>query len=309
MSEGLLGMNAVIALVLLLIALLTGYGAGSIAFHQTVSGMRRTAKLNLALLALLGALALFNIALFIFFYSYNWLYIWDKVLLFVPLIVLPSIAIAIFSVPRLLDIARLSEAYPLEEANRTKRRSAAEAALVVPVQSLTVGSIIYTVKNVYPLPQHFVNQLLIIGVVFFSAAALLSWRQSIRRRRIHRDDGTSAIHWMKRIGVYTTSGLLLTFTIIFTVSNAKTDGIIPERIGKHKEVDYGGDFQLVSSGLNSRSDYVSGSQTTLSNPADLTKPLNVKQTAVKPGETFTYRFTAEQARVYWYHYLQSFATN
>ncbi|QYR23985.1 multicopper oxidase domain-containing protein [Paenibacillus sp. sptzw28] len=111
---------------------------------------------------------------------------------------------------------------------------------------------------------------------------------------------------MKRIGVYTTSGLLLTILIIFTVSNAKTDSIIPgDNIGKYTEVDYGGDVQLANSGLNSRNGHVIGSQSSLSNLADLRRPLNVKQIAVKPGETFTYRFAAEQAGGYWYHYLQS----
>ncbi|GGD48861.1 hypothetical protein [Paenibacillus nasutitermitis] len=227
MSEALLGINAVLAIVYLLVALLAGYGTGSIAFRHTIAEMQRTAKLCLVLLAALGLLAISQIALFLLFSTYSWWFVWDKALLFVPMISLPLTACAVYSRPKLMEIIRLQTAEPEVPANRTKRRIAAQAGLVVPIQTVTVGAIIHAAMILYPLPVQFQNELIILVASLASAAALLIWRQKARRRRIHRDDGTSAFHWMKRVSVYTMVCLLFTFAVIFSVSTAKSNKIVP----------------------------------------------------------------------------------
>ena len=241
MSEELIGIGALLSGLFVPVALLAGYGIGSLAFRGTVTSMRRTAQINLALLGVLGLLAGGIATLLLCLYKLSWWLMWDKALLFVPLIALPLTAAALFTVPRLLQLARLSASDPQQPANRTKRRFAAEAALVVPVQWLTIGSALYAVKTIFPLPPEFQRQLLIIVGAFLCAAALLMWRQSVRRRRIHRNDGTSALHAATRIGVYTTACLLLVFVAVFLVSAVRQDRIVPERymVGVYAYADYG----------------------------------------------------------------------
>ncbi|MBW7455775.1 hypothetical protein ACFOLF_27295 [Paenibacillus sepulcri] len=235
MSESILGINAILAIVYLLVALLAGYGTGSIAFRHTIADMQRSAKLSLGLLALLALLASGQIALFLFFSTYSWWFVWDKALLFVPMVAMPLTACAIYSRPKLMEIIRLKADEPELPANRTKRRSAAQARLVVPIQTLTVGAIIHASMILYPLPVQFQNELMILIAALAGAAALLIWRQNARRRRIHRDDGTSAIHWMKRVGVYTSVCLLFSFAVIFSVSTARSKAIVPvpESLSRH----------------------------------------------------------------------------
>ena len=57
MSESILILNAVLAVSFLLIALFAGHVAGSLAYCKTIVSMRRYAKVNGSLLALIGLLA------------------------------------------------------------------------------------------------------------------------------------------------------------------------------------------------------------------------------------------------------------
>ena len=89
----------------------------------------------------------------------------------------------------------------------------------------------------------------VVFVILLTAASL-AWRQSIKRRRIHRDDGTSFIHWLKRVSVYTTAGIVLTISLVNTVSHVKLNN----QTASSSEIGAGGNAQHVSVESNHKLD-------------------------------------------------------
>lgn len=229
MSEKVYVTNAVLVIVLLLLALFAGLASGSLAFRKTMESLKRTALVTLILLATMTLLAIGKMILLIATYSYREWFVLDNLLLFVTLIVLPSAAIAFFSVPRLLELTHLQPKHREETANRTKRRAASEVALVVPIQAFVVEALIYAAINVFPLGMEYRKLTLLVGMLILASPALLIWRQSIRRRTIHRDDGTALIHKVKRLIIYTMACIVLAFGIIHTMNNVKTLSTTAER--------------------------------------------------------------------------------
>ncbi|BBH24907.1 hypothetical protein Back11_62520 [Paenibacillus baekrokdamisoli] len=221
MSESILIINAIVAVTFLVLSLFAGHVAGSLAYSKTIKHLRRAARFNFTLLAGIGVLAITKLALIVYRYFYGMPSLGDSLLLFIPLIALPAIAIAVFSVPRLIEIIRMRTTNAYEPANRTKRRSASEVELVVPIQTLTIGALLYALPSLYRLPISFRSELIIAGILIVLLTATLIWRQSVRRRRIHRDNGTSIFHVVRRIGVYVTACFLVTISITQTVSSVE----------------------------------------------------------------------------------------
>lgn len=229
MSEKIYVTNAILVILLLLLALFAGLASGSLAFRKTMESLKRTSLVTLILLATMTLLAVGKMILLIATYSYREWFVLDNLLLFITLIALPSAAIAFFSVPRLLELTHLQPKHRDEAANRTKRRAASEVALVVPIQAFVVEALIYAAINVFPIGMEYRQLTLLVGLVILASPALLIWRQSIRRRTIHRDDGTAKIHTVKRFIIYTMACVLLAFGIIHTMNNVKTLSSAAER--------------------------------------------------------------------------------
>lgn len=163
--------------------------------------------------------------------SSGWLNVRNEVLLFTLFIALPYAASILFAVPRLIELVRIPVESRQQPASRVKRRAAANAWLVVPVQALTVGTLLFTYKLLYPMELQIYNELSILGLVFLSVIALLGLRQTVKRKRIHRDDGLSAIHRMKRIGLVMAAVVLLPSGLTYTVIEAQNarSGNVPVR--------------------------------------------------------------------------------
>ncbi|WP_308635657.1 PH domain-containing protein [Paenibacillus silvisoli] len=235
--------NAAMAVTLLLLSLFAGLSTGSLAFRRTTYSLKRTAVATLAILGSMTLLSAAKLIMLIATYSYRSWFVLDNALLFFALIMLPTAAIARYSLPRLLDLAKLKIKSLDEAANRTKRRSASAVALVVPIQVLVVEAFLYASIIVFPLGMEYRKEMLAVGLAVLASPALLVWRQSIRHRRIHRDDGTSAIHKVKRVLVFTMACLLLAFGIFHTMSNAKT-------LSKPAERDLSVDISLIHAPSN-----------------------------------------------------------
>lgn len=213
---------AIASLALVLLTLMAGYGAGSIAYRTKVASMRRAAVVNIALLALTGLTALVILLLLAYSTSLHSSYLWKNTdILFIPFVVVPYAIVILLTMPRLLTLSRLMPVQQHAIASRTKRRAAADVGLVVPVQMLTLGSLLYTYLVIYPMPLQFGTILIVIAPVMLTAASWLIWRQSVRRRRIHRDNGTSLIHSVKRISVYTSACGLIVLGITYPAVNIK----------------------------------------------------------------------------------------
>ncbi|QHT62676.1 hypothetical protein GXP70_23650 [Paenibacillus lycopersici] len=222
MSQQIYVINAALAVLLLLLALCAGFMTGSLAFRKTGESLRHGAIATLSLLGAMSLISIGKVTMLIATYSYRSWFVLDSALLFLTLIMAPTAAIAVFSLPRLLQLAKLQPRLTESAVSRTKRRAASEVKLVVPIQVLVIEALLYAAINVFPLGMAHRKQVLIIGLFVLMSPAVLIWRQSIRRRRIHRDDGTSAVHYIKRIVFITMAFMLLAFGIIHTMNNAKT---------------------------------------------------------------------------------------
>lgn len=222
MSQQIYVINAALAVLLLLLALCAGFLSGSLAFRKTEESLQRTSLATLALIGLMTLISIGKVTMLIATYSYRSWFVLDSALLFLTLIVVPTIAIAFFSLPRLLQLAKLRPRESEAAISRTKRRAASEVRLVVPIQVLVIEALLYASINVFPLGMALRKQMLVIGLFVLMSPAVLIWRQSIRHRRIHRDDGTSTIHLIKRVVFITMAFMLLAFGVIHTMNNAKT---------------------------------------------------------------------------------------
>ncbi|UVI28724.1 hypothetical protein [Paenibacillus spongiae] len=225
MFQALIGMETVLAVIILFFSLQAGYSSGALAYRKTIVSMRSTARMNLILIALIGSLAACELLLMIYSSSNGWLSIRNELLLFALFIALPYAAVLRFTVPRLIKLSRVEEVSLLRQASRVKRRAAASAWLVVPVQALTVGTMMYTYKMLNPMQHQVYNELSILGLLYMAVIALLGFRQTVKRRRIHRDDGISAIHRMKRAGLIMATIVLLPFGLTYTVIEAQNSRI------------------------------------------------------------------------------------
>ncbi|NBD26607.1 phosphoethanolamine transferase domain-containing protein [Paenibacillus glycinis] len=222
MSQQIYVINASLAVLLLLLALCAGFVSGCLAFRKTEESLQRTSIVTLALLGAMTLISIGKVTMLIATYSYRSWFVLDSALLFLSLIMAPTAAIAVFSLPRLLQLAKLRPRETESAVSRTKRRAASEVRLVVPIQVLVIEALLYAAINVFPLGMELRMQILVIGLLVLMSPALLIWRQSIRHRRIHRDDGTSMIHFINRVVFITMAFMLLAFGIIHTMKNAKT---------------------------------------------------------------------------------------
>jgi hypothetical protein len=222
MSQQIYVINAALAVLLLLLALCAGFMSGSLAFRKTEESLRRTSLATLVLIGSMTLISIGKVTMLIATYSYRSWFVLDSALLFLTLIMAPTIAIFIYSLPRLLQLAKLQPRESEAAISRTKRRAASEVRLVVPIQVLVIEALLYASINVFPLGMAHRKQMLVIGLFVLMSPAVLIWRQSIRHRRIHRDDGTSTIHFIKRVVFITMAFMLLAFGVIHTMNNAKT---------------------------------------------------------------------------------------
>ncbi|MFC4810760.1 hypothetical protein [Paenibacillus sp. GCM10023250] len=222
MSQQIYIINAALAVLLLLLALCAGFLSGSLALRKTVDSLQRGSIATLALLGVMTLIAIGKVTMLIATYSYRSWFVLDSALLFLTLIMAPTAAIAFFSLPRLLQLAKLQPRDAGKPVSRTKRRAASEVGLVVPIQVLVIEALLYAAINIFPLGMALRKEVLVVGLLVLMSPAVLIWRQSIRRRRIHRDDGTSTIHFIKRVVFITMAFMLLAFGIIHTMNNAKT---------------------------------------------------------------------------------------
>jgi len=225
MTQAMLGMHTALAILYPLFALIAGYNAGALAYRTEVDAMRRTAARNMKLLATVGILAASEAFYMIYAGTYGWNIVRNQAMLFIPLIVLPLIAVAIFTMPRLIHLSGLQATVPFQTLSRTKRRAAASGWLVVPVQALAVGSLLYSYKLLYPMSENYYYELLAILVVLIVVTSILAIRQTLKRRFIHRDSGRSAIHRLKRGVIYVLAITLLPFSLTYSVIEAKNERI------------------------------------------------------------------------------------
>src|ERR671917_144685 len=101
MFEAVLGVGAMVAPVLLAAWWLAGYLAGRLAFRRTQGRLRLGAWLLFTVLGLAGLLAVANLFVVGQLWSFGWLFAKDRVMLGLPPLVLPAVAVLLLTAPRL----------------------------------------------------------------------------------------------------------------------------------------------------------------------------------------------------------------
>ena len=132
-----------LSVLLMFYLLMAGRRAGSLAYGKDRRHLHRQVRRLRRSLAYAGVMAFLRITVFVTLWmEYGWLLIRDKILFLLPLIVLPAIAVRLFSVPRLAAIT--SRLNPQDDAPLTPkdRRAAADPGLVFPIQFSAVCGVL-----------------------------------------------------------------------------------------------------------------------------------------------------------------------
>ena len=179
MFEAALGVGVLVAPALLAAWWLAGYLAGRLAFRRMRGRLRLGAWILFTVLGLAGLLTVVELFVVGQLWSFGWLFAQDRVMLGLPPLVLPAVAVLLLAAPRLWRVARRAAEDLKAPVEAASRAGAADPLLVVPVQATAVGAALLAYLTWFPpgLPSAG-TALTLWGLFVFSTAAL--W---IRQRR------------------------------------------------------------------------------------------------------------------------------
>jgi FtsP/CotA-like multicopper oxidase with cupredoxin domain len=233
----------VFGILLFLIWTISGYRVGRLVFRRTRGKMRRSARWNLVQLGFNFAVILLQLAMALMSWAVDWEFASNRIVVVLPLMVGPAIAVAVLSVPRLRALRRAKPDDPAAPVPVEDRARAADPLLVVPVQAAAIGAVL-DMWNVFisrPSPPYGPT-LLIDWPLLVVAAGLLYLRQ---RRRVRVLTGRETIgggRWYVR-GLRTAGALALISAVAVTWAAI---GIKQSRLPDHlnmsamSTMDYGG---------------------------------------------------------------------
>ncbi|MFD2370542.1 multicopper oxidase family protein [Brevibacillus sp. GCM10020057] len=206
--EMLSGIDQGLYLIVWLLTLLPAFRLGGLVFRPAGSAMATSARRTLILtaLTLLAVLAQWGTTWWLYD-AYGWVFVKDKLLGFLPLILAPAIAAAFVSVPRLWRLAlRMTVVVPYaalpgyahadtdeEQASRLK---ASAPELAVPLYALSLGAFLAAILQFCAPAVTLHKETLIVawGVLIAGSSALWIW-QSWQQQRYGR---SGTLHRAKR---------------------------------------------------------------------------------------------------------------
>ena len=285
MFEAVLGVSALVTPAILIAWWLAGYLAGRLVFWGRLRLGVGVLLAVLGLAALLTAAELFLVARL---WSYDWLFVKDRMILGTPPLLLPAAAALFLSVPRLWRLARgavVEAKVPVDAAGRSE---ASHPLLVVPVHATAVGAALFFYVTWFPpgLPSPGMA-LTLWGLFSISTAAL--WVRQRRRLRIMSGPEPPLTPGpgfrLLRTGAFALA-ICAGFVALFAYSMQAS--VLPDRFSMmtHENVDYGGGPQT-RHGHMGQADHEHGSSTSVT---DLTGPREGV-----PDRRFT--LTAREARI------------
>lgn len=140
------GVDQGLYIVVFVLALVFAFRAGRLAARPPGPAMASSARwtFSLGCLTLLAAMAQW-LQTWLLFDSFGWLYINDKLLGFLPLILAPAIAVALVSLPRLWRLGVRVLPFPVrtgesDEEQAAWRTAAAAPETIVPIHALSLGA-------------------------------------------------------------------------------------------------------------------------------------------------------------------------
>jgi hypothetical protein len=131
MFEQILGIDILTALLLPITWGIAGYLASRLTFRRTQGRLLVSVGITLAVLGLAGLLVVAKMVTIQQFWSYGWLFAQDRLIMNLPLVILPAAATLVWSVPRLWRIARPLEKRrpPLVSSSLSSQRRSAQPSL------------------------------------------------------------------------------------------------------------------------------------------------------------------------------------
>lgn len=228
--EGMLGLDAMAALAAFASWLLAGYFAGRLSFTRK---MRLTAGAT----AFFVAVSLFATAakLFVFWRlsAFGWDFIADKILV-APMLPLASLAVLVFSVPRLWRLAR----------RRDDASNTAAPLLVVPIQAAALAAAISIYPTFFPPGTPSRSLDIILWTAMLAGTVLLWLRQRSRHRRT--DEVPAAIPLGRRALRAVAAMLAIAVGVFGLLAYSTLSSQLPETFSmmSHSNVDFGGGSEV-----------------------------------------------------------------
>lgn len=252
--EALAGVDQGLYLLLFLLTLLPAFRVRTLVFRPVGGAMANSARWTFCLtgLALLVSLVQWG-STWLLYESFGWLYIKDKLLGFLPLVLLPAIVTAMVSIPRLRKmstrhqivipfVAVQGTAKTSANEEMARRQEAAAPEMIVPIQTLCLGAFLAaTLQCILPSVTLQKEMLLIAwGVLLAGSSALWIW-QSWRQQRYGQPGPLHRSHLFVRFLQGTFVLLLLTLCSLTWLNIARQASLLPDQMSKtnHETIDTG----------------------------------------------------------------------
>jgi FtsP/CotA-like multicopper oxidase with cupredoxin domain len=180
--EQLENMDEVTAMLLVLLWGIAGYRVGRLVFRPSRQKLRKSARRSLRFIWFCALAVAGRLAVAGYMTSYGWDYGSNRMILAVPLLVLPFAATLALSVPALRAIAAAEPGNPDAPTTPGQRSAAAAPRLVIPVQTTAIGALLglYVVFVARPVPPY-TRYLIGLWGVLAVGTAVLSVRQRMRQ--------------------------------------------------------------------------------------------------------------------------------
>jgi hypothetical protein len=243
MFEQILGIDILAALLLPVAWGSAGHLAGRLAFRPTRGRLLVSVRITFAVLGLAGLLVVAKLVTIQQFWSYGWLFAHERVIVSLPLVVLPVAATLVCSAPRLWRIARGA----LTERRATKvdaamREAASAPALVVPIQSTALGATLAAYGTLFPSGLEVLRPSLVLAAIFTAGTAALWVRQ--RRRCRSMSQPMASMNRALGMRLVRASAFVLALGVGLTayIAYSMQASVLPDRFSmmSHENVDYGG---------------------------------------------------------------------
>jgi FtsP/CotA-like multicopper oxidase with cupredoxin domain len=223
MFEPLENADTTVAALLFFIYWFIGYRIGQLANLPTLADAQRSARRIRIWIRVAFGVFVMRLVTIGLLWTYGWDFAENRVLVSLPLVTVPLIAVAVWSLPRLRKLAQASDVDRLD------------VKLVVPPQAMAFGALLTVWVGFVsrPMPPHF-DELLTHGGPLVLVTALLWLRQS-RRRPVSR---SKRVRVLTTVGGFVVVAGLITGTIFYGLSASR----LPDHMSMmdHNLVDYGG---------------------------------------------------------------------
>jgi FtsP/CotA-like multicopper oxidase with cupredoxin domain len=242
MFEQILGIDILVALLLPVAWGIAGYLAGRLAFLRTQGRLQVGAWITLAVLGLTGLLVAAKLATSEQFWSYGWLFARDRVIVSLPLVILPAAATLLWSVPRLWRIAREAVIERRAKVGAAMREAASAPGLVVPIQATALGATLGAYGTLFPPGPELLRPSLVLAAIFTVGTAALWVRQRRRCQAMVQFDASMGRGLGTRLVGASAVVLALGVGIAAWSAYSMQTSVLPDRFSmmSHENVDYGG---------------------------------------------------------------------